>query len=91
VSLDYEISIPHFYCLKYKEKDKTIVLEIDFRDPVIYLEDTLLTAWEVPSTGERLTIAEQKRILANIYDYLVRQRGFKNVRYNVPEEEAETD
>ena len=79
---DYEISIPHFYCLEYREKDRTMLLEIDFRDPLIYLEDALVTGWESPNENEKIAPDEKKRILSNIYDYLVRQRGFKNVEYS---------
>lgn len=78
----YKISIPHFYCLEYREKGRTMLLEIDFRDPVLYLDDTLVTAWEAPYTDEKIVPVEKKRILANVYDYLVRQRGFKNVEYS---------
>jgi len=77
----YEIRIPHFYCLEYQENGRTIMLEIDFRDPVLYLDDELVTQWEPPYDGEKIAVAEKKRILANVYDYLVRQRGFKNVEY----------
>ena len=78
---DYEISIPHFYCLEYREGGRTMLLEIDFRDSVIYLDDTLVMAWEAPHTGEIIASAEKKRILDNVYEYLTGERGFKNVEY----------
>jgi hypothetical protein len=78
---DYEISIPHFYSLEYRVRDRVLLMEIDFRDPVIYLEEALVTKWEEPYAGEAISPDEKKRILANVYDYLVRQRGFKNVDY----------
>ena len=77
---DYEISIPHFYCLEYRENGRVMLMEIDFRDSLIFLDDTLVTAWEAPYAGEEISPAEKKRILANVYDYLVRQRGFQNVK-----------
>jgi hypothetical protein len=78
----YEIRIPHFYCLKYREKDREMLMEIDFRDPVIYLDEALVTTWEAPYAGDVIAPADKKRILANVYDYLVRQRGFGNVEYS---------
>ena len=78
---DYEIRIPHFYCLEYQEKDHTMLLDIDFRDSVIYLDDILTMVWEEPFTQEKIESAVKRRILDRVYDYLVRQRGFKNVEY----------
>ncbi len=78
---DYEIRIPHFYCLEYREQDHTMLLDIDFRDSVIYLDDSLTMVWEEPFTQEKIESAVKRRILDRVYDYLVRQRGFKNVEY----------
>ena len=77
----YEIRIPHFYCLEYREQDHTMLLEIDFRDSVIYLDDSLAMVWEAPFTQEKIESAVRRRILDRVYDYLVRQRGFRNVEY----------
>ena len=84
--LDYEIRIPHFYCLEYRESGRKMLLEIDFRDSVIYLDDILTMAWEEPFAGEKIESADKRRILDRVYDYLVRQRGFKNVEYRGSEE-----
>ena len=78
----YEIGIPHFYCLEYREKSKRMLLEIDFRDSVIYLNDILVMEWEAPYAGEKIAPAEKKRILNNVYEYLVKERGFSNVEYD---------
>lgn len=69
----YSISIPHFYCLEYYEKDKKMVLDIDFRDSIIYLESTLVKNWEAPFNNEIITEKEKKKIIRNIYDYLIMQ------------------
>ena len=69
----YNISIPHFYCLEYYEKDRKMVLDIDFRDSIIYLESTLVKNWEAPFNNEPITEKEKKRIIRNIYDYLITQ------------------
>jgi len=81
VSPAFEISIPHFYCLEYREAGRLLVLDIDFRDPVIYLDDTLRLAWEAPHASEEIGSQERRRILDNIYDYLVKERGFSHVEY----------
>ena len=78
---DYEISIPHFYCLEYHENDRVMLLEIDFRDSVIYLNEALVTTWEAPYSNEAISMAEKARILSNIRNYLVKERGFNNVEY----------
>ena len=77
----FEISIPHFYCLEYRESGRLLVLDIDFRDPVIYLDETLRLAWEEPHAAEEIGSQERRRILDNIYDYLVKERGFSHVEY----------
>ena len=76
-----EISIPHFYCLEYREGERLLRLEIDFRDQVIVLDESLVTGWEAPHAKEPISRAEKKRILSNIRDYLIRERGFGNVEY----------
>ena len=52
-----------------------MILDIDFRDPVIYLESVLVKNWEPPFDTELVTEKEKKRILRNIYDYLI-VRGY---------------
>jgi hypothetical protein len=76
---DYEISIPHFYCLEYRENDRVMLMEIDFRDSVIYLNEALVTNWEAPYSHEGIEVADKTRILSNVHDYLARKRGFHNV------------
>ena len=83
MSPDYEIKIPHFYCLEYEERGRVMVLEIDFRDPVLYLDRTLVTNWQPPDHELDIAPAEKARILTNIYDYLVRQRGFDKVEMDL--------
>ena len=76
----HQIQIPHFYCLEYMESDKTMTVEIDFRDPVIYLSTPLIVAWNPPHDAETITESSKQRIIANIRDYLVNDRGFGNVK-----------
>ena len=70
---------------KYYQRRK-MLLVIDFRDSVINLADILTMVWEAPFAGEKIESAEKRRILDRVYDYLVRQRGFKNVEYQGSEE-----
>lgn len=44
---EYTIDIPHFYCLEYKTKGKKNIVEIDFRDPIIYLSTSLIIKWNL--------------------------------------------
>ncbi|HWR29519.1 MAG TPA: hypothetical protein VN631_06765 [Negativicutes bacterium] len=78
----FEISIPHFYSLEYREAGRLLTLDIDFRDPVIYLDDALVLTWAPPYAAEPIGDSERRRILDNVYDYLVKQRGFALVEYN---------
>ena len=41
------IDIPHFYCLEYKEDEKRLIVEIDFREPEIWISKSLI---QHPST-----------------------------------------
>lgn len=71
----YHITIPHFYCLEYYEENKKMILDIDFREPTIYLEPCLVKNWEPPFDNEVIHIKEKRRIIHNIYDYLI-MRGY---------------
>ena len=74
MSKNYEISIPHFYSLEYKEKDRKMLLEIDFREPFIELTTSLIQHWEPPFANEEITEQDKKCILQNIYNYFVFDR-----------------
>ena len=64
------IKIPHFWCLEYYEGDKKMTVDIDFRDPVLYLNTKLITRWDEPFEKETITDEEKKRIVRNIKDEL---------------------
>ncbi len=83
MSPDYEIRIPHFYCLEYEEQGRVMLLEIDFRDPVLYLDRALVTHWRPPDHELEIGPTDKARIISNVYDYLVRQRGFDNVELDL--------
>lgn len=74
MSKNYEISIPHFYCLEYKENNRKMFLEIDFREPFIDLTMSLIQHWEPPFENEEITEKDKKHILQNIYNYFIFDR-----------------
>ena len=43
---DCYIKVPHFYSFEYFEGDKKMVIELDFRDRILYLTPTMITKWE---------------------------------------------
>lgn len=71
----YEIKIPHFYYLEYCEDNKIMRLDIDFRDPVIYLNTELIKSWLPPFEDVQITLEDKKRILKNIYNELLKNNS----------------
>ena len=43
-----------------------MTVDIDFRDPVLYLNTKLITRWDEPFEKETITDEEKKRIIRNI-------------------------
>lgn len=78
----YDISVPHFYNLVYEEKNKKMIINIDFRDPILYLDSTLITHWEAPFENEIISKEEKIKILKNIYKYLRRHNSSGRVFLN---------
>lgn len=76
----YSISIPHFYCLEYTENNRRLKLDIDFRDPIIYLDIGLIKNWESPYDSEEITGDEKKKIIERIYKELTKESGFSKER-----------
>jgi len=75
----YSIEIPHFYSMVYREGNRTLTVEIDLRDtvPCLYLRQ--LNSWDPPGYGEAIVEADRDTIAERICDYLVNERGFRNV------------
>ena len=67
----YKIEIPHFYCLDYYEGNKIMKIDIDFRDPIIYLNIGLITNWLSPNENVEVTKWDKERILKNSVNILV--------------------
>jgi len=75
----YEIKIAHFYCLEYSEGERSMVLDIDFRDSIIYLNTALIVQWNCPHEKDIIVKEKKEEIIRRIFDHLVRKRGFNNV------------
>lgn len=80
---DFEIDVPHFYCLEYYRDGKKMVVDIDFRDPVIVLDTDLIERWEKPFEKELIDADEKKRIITDIYNYFIEERH--DLRFRIEE------
>lgn len=76
---NYSILIPHFYSLEYYEDNRKMIIEIDFRDKPLYLDLSIINKWEDPYQTIEVTEDEKIRILNNIKDFLIHERGFTKV------------
>ena len=65
------IDIPHFYCLEYKEDEKRLIVEIDFREPEIWIRKSLIQRCEPPIQSVRITEQEKEEIYTNIKQFLL--------------------
>jgi hypothetical protein len=65
------IDIPHFYCLEYIENEKRMYVDIDFREPKIYIGKSLIKKWEPPYESEEITEEMREEIYKNIKKYLL--------------------
>ena len=75
----YIIEIPHYYCLIYNENMRKMILDIDLRASKIELTTDLIHTWEKPYDQEEITEKERKRIIRNIYDYLLKKNSPERV------------
>ena len=68
---NYYIKIPHFYSLEYHDGDKTMIIELDFRDRVLYLDTDLIKNWEEPNDDLEISYEDKLKILENIRECLL--------------------
>lgn len=68
---DWDIKVPHFYCLEYYEGEKKMIVELDFRDLISYLSPRMIKQWEKPYEDVEITMEDRRRILQNIKRYLL--------------------
>jgi len=71
---NYYIKIPHFYSFEYYEGDKKMVIELDFRDKILYLDADMITKWEKPFDDLEISREGKLRILNNIRECLLERR-----------------
>ncbi len=83
---DCYIKVPHFYSFEYYEGDKKMVIELDFRDRVLYLTPTMITKWEKPFNATEISYEEKLRILDNIRECLLERRRPEQVIIDVEPE-----
>lgn len=83
---NYYIKTLHFYSFEYHENDKAMIIELDFRDKILYLTPTMITKWEKPFDGLEISHEEKLRILNNIRECLLKRRRPEEV---IIEEEPE--
>lgn len=76
---DIKISIPHFYCLEYREGGKKLIVDIDFREPKIFLGKGLIKAWAPPYQEEKISKKKKEEIYRNIKKYLLERYGEENI------------
>lgn len=53
--------------LMYVESDKRMQLALDMREPVIFLDENIITNWEPPFDKLKITKEDKARMLKNIY------------------------
>jgi hypothetical protein len=73
VKKDYYIRIPHFYSFEYYEDDKKMIIELDFRDSILYLIPSMLRKWEKPFDNLEISYQERLQILNNIRECLLKK------------------
>ncbi len=83
---DCYIKVPHFYSFEYFEGDKKMVIELDFRDRILYLTPTMITKWEKPFDELEIPHEEKLRILNNIRECLMERRRPEEVIIDVESE-----
>ena len=78
---NYNISIPHFYCIKYEDfnEKKSVLLEIDLRDKYKILSKESITRWEAPYQNEIISEEKKLTIINNVSKYLIKRFGKKNI------------
>ncbi len=83
---NFYIKTLHFYSFEYHENDKTMIVELDFRDKILYLTPTMITKWEEPFDDIEISPEEKLRILNNIRECLLERRRPEQVIIDVESE-----
>lgn len=83
---NYYIKTLHFYSFEYHENGRTMVIDLDFRDRILYLTPTMITKWEKPYDSSEISYGKKLQILHNIRECLLERRRPEEV---IIEEEPE--
>jgi hypothetical protein len=75
----YTIAIPHFYCLEYSEENQKMIIDVDFREKPLYISPSMIRKWEDPYQEISIDEDDKLRIINNIKQYLLEERGFSEV------------
>ena len=73
------ISIPRFYCMEYSEGNKKMTIDMDFRDPKLYLSKSLITHWDAPYESEDLPEEKRDEIYRYIKEHLIKKFGQEKI------------
>ncbi len=84
---DFHIHINHFYSFEYYEDGKKMVIDLDFRDRILYLDTDLIKSWEKPYDGLEISYEEKLKILVKIRECLLERRQPEEVVFTEGQEE----
>ena len=73
---DFAVEIPSAFFLLYRERDREMKVEVDFRDPMPRLYRSAIRTWQYPHESKTVTDDDRERILSNIATYLRDVRRF---------------
>ena len=57
--------------MEYKEDEKRLIVDIDFREPEIWISKSLIQHWEPPFQSVLITEQEKEEIYTNIKQFLL--------------------
>lgn len=73
---DYKVEVVSTFELGYREGEREMSIDIDFRDPSPVLYASVITQWRYPYEAESISPASRQRIIERISHYLRDVRGF---------------
>lgn len=74
---DFQVSIPSAFYLEYREGERTMKIEMDFRDWIPLLSYRSIHSWQAPFEGEPISDLKKQQIMENIISYLNDVRQFR--------------
>jgi hypothetical protein len=74
---DFKANIPSAFYLEYREADRVMKVDMDFRDETPVVSHRAVRKWEPPFADESISKPKKSEIMANIIFYLSEIRKFK--------------